>query len=175
MKLISEVGVSPGVSHSGTPSATDGAATLAFETFAAAGGERLRRVLVAHFGIDVGEEVTADALAWGWEHWDDLAVMTNPVGYLYRVAQSSARRYRRWERRVVLPPEACDELHAPEPGLQVALARISAPQRVAIVLVHALGWTYAEAADAMDVPITTVRNHLHRGLQRLRRELGEGS
>jgi RNA polymerase sigma-70 factor (ECF subfamily) len=115
----------------------------------------------------------ADALAWAWEHWDEVAGMGNPVGYLYRVAQSSARRYRRWGQRVVLPPEVWEQPNPPEPGLEVGLAKLSAPQRVAIVLVHGLGWTYEETAESMGVPITSVRNHLHRGLIKLRRHLGE--
>jgi RNA polymerase sigma factor (sigma-70 family) len=59
-----------------------------------------------------------------------------------------------------------------EPRLDAALARLNAAQRVAIILVHGLDWSYQEAADALDVPVSTVRNHLHRGLVRLRRELG---
>jgi RNA polymerase sigma factor (sigma-70 family) len=61
----------------------------------------------------------------------------------------------------------------PEPGLHQALATLSPAQRVAVLLVHGLGWSYAEAADAMNIPVTTIRNHLHRGLKRLRRSLGE--
>jgi len=36
--------------------------------------------------------VTAEALAYAWENWDRLSSMKNPVGYLYRVGQSRARR-----------------------------------------------------------------------------------
>ena len=37
-----------------------------------------------------------------------------------------------------------------------------------MILVHSYGWTYAEAAEALGVPISTFRNHLHRGMTRLR-------
>jgi DNA-directed RNA polymerase specialized sigma24 family protein len=151
----------------------------AFSSFVVTDGARLRRVLVAHYGVEVGSEVASDALAWAWEHWDRVRSMDNPCGFLYRVAQSSARRYRRWQRRVVLPAEkpvaglSVVGLSAPEPGLERALARLSASQRVAVLLVHGLDWSYQDAAAAMDVPITTIRNHLARGMARLRRELGE--
>jgi len=148
----------------------------AFSSFVMTDGARLRRVLVAHYGIEVGAEVASDAFAWAWEHWDQVKIMDNPCGYLYRVAQSSARRHLRWQRRVVLPTEmTVAGLPAPEPGLERALARLSASQRVAVLLVHGLDWSYKDAAAAMDVPITTIRNHLARGLARLRRELGESS
>lgn len=61
----------------------------------------------------------------------------------------------------------------PEPGLDRALSSLRPPQRVAVLLVHGFGWTYQETADAMGVPITTVRNHLHRGMKQLRRWLGD--
>ena len=147
-----------------------------FSSFVVTDGARLRRVLVAHYGVEVGSEVASDALAWAWEHWDRVRNMDNPCGFLYRVAQSSARRHRRWQRRVVLPVETpVAGLPAPEPGLDRALACLSASQRVAVLLVYGLDWSYKDAAAAMDVPITTIRNHLARGLARLRRELGERS
>ena len=31
---------------------------------------RLRRALTAAFGSEVGREAAAEALVYGWEHWD---------------------------------------------------------------------------------------------------------
>ena len=143
-----------------------------FEKFVAIDGERLRRVLFAHFGIEEGDEAAADALAWAWEHWDQVREMTNPVGYLYRVAQTSARRQRRWRRPVGLLAQPHDDLAGFEPGLDAALAGLPRAQRIAVILVHALGWSYQEAGDAMDVPVSSVRNHVHRGVKKLRTSLG---
>ena len=44
-------------------------------------------------------EAAADAMAYAWRHWDTLASMANPVGYLYRVGQTSIRTQTRWRRR----------------------------------------------------------------------------
>ena len=41
---------------------------------------RLRHALVAVFGQDLGREATADELADGWELWERLDGMENPVG-----------------------------------------------------------------------------------------------
>jgi DNA-directed RNA polymerase specialized sigma24 family protein len=142
--------------------------TESFETFIAATEPRLRRAFVARFGVEHGNDVTADVVAYAWEHWETMANTVNPVGYLYRVGQSRARRYRRWARPLAFPMEpSLPGLHV-EPGLGAALGRLSNDQRVAVILVHSYGWTYAEAAGALGIPISTFRNHLHRGMTRLR-------
>lgn len=143
-------------------------AIVSFETFARDAEPRLRRALAAAYGPELAVELNRDALAYAWEHWAAVQAMANPVGYLYRVAQSAARRYVRWQRRPPLPREDTIDGFDPEPGLDAALARLSRDQRVAVVLVHGYGMSYREAADTLDVPVTTVRNHLNRGMNRLR-------
>lgn len=56
---------------------------------------RLSYALAAAYGPQIGKDATADAMAYGWEHWDQLSRMANPAGYLYRVGQTSAKRQRR--------------------------------------------------------------------------------
>jgi DNA-directed RNA polymerase specialized sigma24 family protein len=148
-------------------------ASRAYATFVERDGPRLRRALCARFGVDDGMDVTADALAYAWEHWSEVAPMSNPLGYLYRVGQSSARRHRRWRRPIGLLVMPHDDLAGIEPNLGRALMSLDDDRRVAIVLVHGFGWTYAEAGAALDVPVSTVRNHLHRGLAQLRTILGD--
>jgi DNA-directed RNA polymerase specialized sigma24 family protein len=142
-----------------------------FSRFASDVEPRLRRVLVAWYGVDVGRDVTADALAFAWERWDAVESMANPVGYLFRVAQSRSRRYRR--RPVVLPAIVATELPDVDPRLPGALASLSNQQRAAVLLVHAHGWTQVEAADALGCSVSTLRNHLGRGMRRLRTCLGD--
>jgi DNA-directed RNA polymerase specialized sigma24 family protein len=142
--------------------------TASFETFIAGAEPRLRRAFVARFGVEHGNDVTADVLAYAWEHWKTLATIDNPIGLLYRVGQSRARRYRRWARPVVFPVQSSVPGVHVEPGLGAALSRLSDDQRVAVILVHSYGWTYAEAAEALGTPISTFRNNLHRGMARLR-------
>jgi RNA polymerase sigma-70 factor (ECF subfamily) len=146
--------------------------TSDFDGFVARERPRLEAVLLAHYGADVGREVSADAMAHAWEHWDQVSAMENPVGYLYRVAQSSSRRHLRWRRRVALPAVPPEQATSIDPHLPEALTQLSHQQRVAVVLVHALGWTYEEAASAMEISVSTLRNHLSRGTDRLRQLLG---
>jgi DNA-directed RNA polymerase specialized sigma24 family protein len=147
--------------------------TAAFDAFVATERPRLEAVLLAHYGRDLGHEATADALAYAWEHWDRVSAMDNPVGYLYRVAQSATRRHLRWSRKVALPAVPAELAATVDPELPHALAQLSRQQRVAVLLVHAFGWTYDEAAGAMGISVSTLRNHLLRATARLRDLLGE--
>jgi RNA polymerase sigma factor (sigma-70 family) len=58
-----------------------------------------------------------------------------------------------------------------EPALVPALKSLSARQRTAVVLVHGFGWTIREVAELTGTKVTTVQNHLERGLAKLRRAL----
>lgn len=142
-----------------------------FERFARVEGLRLRRVLSAQHGIDIGSDACAAALAWGWENWERVLAMANPAGYLYRVAQTHARRERENGRTVSLPDEAAsyeDEPDMFDDSLSTALLQLTEPQRVAVLMVHAYGWTPTEVAVVIGARPATVRSHLRRGLRRLR-------
>jgi RNA polymerase sigma-70 factor (ECF subfamily) len=127
---------------------------------------RLALALAAAYGPEVGRESTADALVYAWQHWSRIKEMDNSAGYLYRVGQSSARRYRR--HNPLFPPVPPTELPHVEPGLPVALSSLSASQRTAVVLVHVEGLSEREAAALLGVHRSTVRRHCDRGLARLR-------
>ena len=142
----------------------------AFTEFVAAAGDRLQQGLMAALGPDVGSEVAAEALRYGWEHWERVGAMDNPAGYLYVVGRNMGRRVRR---RPELPPvdAANDRMPWIEPGLPDALASLSERQRVATVLVHGGGWSYAEVAELLEVDRGTVKKHADRGLEKLRSAL----
>lgn len=139
-----------------------------FSAFFALAEPRLRRALVAAHGGERGREATAEALAWAWEHWNEVEGMVNPIGYLYRVGRSRTRGRR--HRVVFARADGGD--HWVEPGLGVALAALTERQRLAVGLVHGYGWTLREVADVCGLRVTTVQNHLERGTARLRLLLG---
>lgn len=143
-----------------------------FESFTLLVAVRLRRALVAAYGLEVGSEAASDAMAYAWEHWPKVQAMDNPTGHLYRVGQSAARKYRRRTVALPLPPPG-DEWAMVRPELPRALARLSARQRAAVLLVHAHGETYAAAAATLRMSVSTLRNHLDRGMRRLRAQLEE--
>ena len=57
--------------------------------------------------------------------------------------------------------------------IQSALLALSTDQREIIVLFHQLEWPIALIAQHLDMPEGTVKSHLHRGRQRLRKAIGE--
>lgn len=139
-----------------------------FTRFARDAEPRLRIALAAAVGQELGSEATAEALAYGWEHWDRIEAMENPVGYLYRVGRSCVRR----PRRLQLPAiPASPRTPIVEPGLPAALAKLSQRQRVVVVLVHGFDWKHREVAELLGVDAPTVATHLRRGLTKLRRHL----
>ena len=131
---------------------------------------RLKYALCAALGGEAGMEATAEALAYGWENWERIQPMENPVGYLYRVGRNKARRRRK--RHPVLPPVPQQEMPWVEPALAEAMSSLSERQRVAVFLVHGFDWTLADVAGFLDVSIATVRQHLDRGMLKLRKKLG---
>ena len=111
---------------------------------------------------------------WGMrgEHWDRIGQMANPVGYLYRVAQSSVRRQRRWIREVSFPAsDASNVNRGVDSEFFDVLARLSPLQRVSVLLVHAYDWTYPEVAEVLGIKVSAVTNHVHRRTNKLRRML----
>jgi len=140
-----------------------------FTTFVRMVEPRLSLALGAAYGVEVGREATADALMFAWEHWANMQSMQNPAGYLYRVGQSSARRYRR--KTPLFPPVSSFELPDVEPGLPAALASLTPAQRTAVVLVEVLEWSEREAAHLLGLDRSTIRRHRDRGLAKLRAAL----
>ena len=131
---------------------------------------RLSYSLAAAYGFEVGHEATADALTYAWENWSKVRALDNPGGFLYRVGQSKARRYRR--STGLFPAVSEQGMPDIEPGLPRALSVLSPAQRVAVVLIHVMGWSITEAAELIGVDRSTIRRHCERGLSKLRFELG---
>ena len=95
--------------------------------------------------------------------------MDNPAGYLYRVGQSEARKH--FRPTGFLPVGPAPGFPDFEPGLAPAMESLTEPQRVGVLLVHALGWTQREAAELLDVDISTLRTHIARAMVKLRTAL----
>lgn len=143
-----------------------------FTDFVGEAEPRLRNALCAAFGREDGREAAAHALAYGWEHWERIRGMENPVGYLWGVGRNRARRLRYRRRHVALPERPAETLPWVEPRLPEALGRLSERQRVTVMLVYGLEWTHAEAAELLGVSRSTVQTQLERGMRKLRTAMG---
>ena len=123
--------------------------------------------LVTHDGHEA-EEIVQDAFVRVLEHWDRVAVMEDPRGYLYRTAMNVFRsRYRRaavaarraWRRDPV--PDPIAEVDAMDATMR-ALSRLSSRQRAAVVLTDLLSFPSEEAARMLGIRASTLRMHLSR-------------
>jgi DNA-directed RNA polymerase specialized sigma24 family protein len=131
---------------------------------------RLLPVLWSRWGIEVGGDLCCEVEEYAWRHSDRLLRMANPLGYLYRVSQSNSRRYVRWSRRTTFPSRFPDVIHE-DPSMHDVmqlLGGLSPDQRACVLLVHGFGWSYDDVAELLGMRRSTVNNHVHRGLSRLR-------
>lgn len=145
-------------------------AVEAFTSFVEGAEPKIRQALTASLGSDLGVDATAEALAYGWEHWARIREMENPVGYLFVVGRNSARKVLRRRPVFYEPPSIAAPLV--EPGLLDAVRALPERQRVTVMLLHCFEWTMPEVAELLGVKKTTVQNHAERAMARLRKTLG---
>jgi len=114
------------------------------------------------------EELTQDAFVRVLEHWDRVAEMESPVGYLYTIAMNEFRKGHRRaiagaKRTLGLTPadDGISEIDARDATVR-ALAPLSPRQRAAVVLIDLLGYPSEEAARMLGIRASTVRQHASR-------------
>lgn len=126
------------------------------------------------------EEIAQDAFVRLLERWDRLPGITDPAAYLYRTAmnlwRSRLRRTAQATKRIAHAAAGGDEMSAIDSTDVVirALAQLPRMQRAAICLVDLLDMTSEQAAAALGIRSSTVRVHLARGRESLRRAEGKG-
>jgi RNA polymerase sigma-70 factor (ECF subfamily) len=76
--------------------------------------------------------------------------------------------------RAVADPTPSPERSAGGIDLERALARLRPAERLCVVLAHGEGMTHAEIAEATGLPLGTVKSHVLRGRDRLRRIYSRG-
>ena len=138
--------------------------TTSFETFFEAERPRLFRalVLVTHDALEA-EELMQDAFVRVWEHWDRVATMDDPIGYLFRTAlnlhRSRLRRALTAAKRAVTPPsgpDPFDEVATRDEAIR-ALALLTVRQRAAVVVTELLGYSSEDAGRILGIRAGTVR------------------
>jgi len=131
---------------------------------------RLMRAFLGTLGPDRADDALSLAFEWAVANWTKLSMMSNPIGYLYRVGTT-----RSTPKPVPMQLPAPVQVGLPdfEPRLIPAMLRLPETQRTAVWLIHACGWSYTDASEAMDIAESTVGTHASRGLAALRRALKE--
>jgi RNA polymerase sigma-70 factor, ECF subfamily len=154
----------------------------AFASLAVAAGDRLHAV--AHRilrDLDLAEDATQQALL---AIWRDLPQLRDPARFdawsyrlLVRACYAEGRRTRRWAPNLRLLPdgdpvaeEGLSEV-VDRDQLERGFRRLSIDHRAVVVLHHYLDLTLDEVAEALGVPVGTIRSRLHHAMRGLRAAL----
>jgi RNA polymerase sigma-70 factor (ECF subfamily) len=126
----------------------------------------------------LAEDATQQALIAAWRSLPQLRDPDRFEAWAYRLVVNACHAEGRREGRHrgnlrLLPndgPIASDPASslASHDQLDRAFRRLSLEHRSVVVLVHYIGFTPAEAAEAIGIPLGTVRSRLHYALQQLR-------
>ena len=157
-----------------------------FGAFVADNAERARQLAWRLVGGDqaTAEDIAQEAFVKAYRSLNRFRGDSSLETWFYRILVREAHNYRRWKRvrefwGGTSSPEAPDPSPTP-PGdlllrrrIETALGRLTRNQRNAFVLVHEEGFTTREAAQMLNRSQGTVKTHLHRALQALRRDLGD--
>lgn len=145
------------------------------------------------------EDLVAEAFAKAWKSLEQFQPGTNIRAWLYRILTNAyinnyRKKHREPEKVSVDAYEKTDDFHlynklsanaggaSPDPVKTVmdrltdldfrrALDELPEEYRTAVVLYDLQGLSYQEAADALDVPLGTVRSRLSRGRKTLQKAL----
>ena len=143
------------------------------------------RHLLRRMGAQAAEadDVAQDALLAAFERITEFRGEGTFAGWVKRIA---ARQYlRRLQREKRLTALAAEEGREEADGhtgdadhrmdLEEALKALSAPERLCVSMCYGAGLSHGEAADALNLPLGTVKSHVKRGLDKLRARLAPAS
>ena len=143
------------------------------------------RALLRRMGADaaLADDLAQDAFLAAFEAIADFRGEGSFAGWVKRIA---ARLYiKRWRRRAELDPapegpEQADEttgdgLTDQRLDLDHALKGLSPAERLYVSLCYGAGLSHAEAAEATGAPLGTVKSHVKRALEKLKRRLATDS
>jgi RNA polymerase sigma-70 factor (ECF subfamily) len=158
----------------------------AFAAFVEARRERAVRVAYRMLAgdQDAAEDVAQNAFLRAHRALAGFRGESSLDTWFYRILVREVHRHRRWRGLRQLFTGAAEQVREPaqegsigDPGLRRrivrALERLSPAQREVFVLVHLEEQSVAETAVVLGKAIGTVKSHLHRALESLRRELAD--
>jgi RNA polymerase sigma-70 factor (ECF subfamily) len=142
----------------------------------------LRTFLRGITAWDDAEDIAQDTFLAVWTHARSFRG-GNVRAWLFSIAWRKAKgaqrswfRRRRRDRDYQGSPPPTRDLGAEERlAVRQALALLPLAQRAALVLSLGCGLSHTEAAQALNLPLGTIKSHILRGRDRLRDVLGEQS
>lgn len=139
------------------------------------------RGLLRRLGADpaTADDVAQDAFLVGFEQIADYRGEGAFGGWIKKTAARLYLRKVKRDARLIFSDAAPEEVPPPAsadaPGdrldLDEALKGLSRGERLCVSLCYGADWSHAEAAEALNIPIGTVKSHVKRGLDKLRARL----
>lgn len=129
--------------------------------------------------LRLASEAVDEAMTRALERWPKVGRYDRPAGWVFRVAINGATSRRRklalrpTRTREALDRPITDDL--PDVDLARQLASLKPVQRSVVLLRFYLQMTPTEIAEVLELPVGTVKSHLHRGLAQLRVAAQEAS
>lgn len=124
---------------------------------------------------DLAADATDEAMIRTYERWRRVRSYANAPGWTYRVAVNWARshqRRRKFRDDRPVPDAPTKAIEPGDPELLAAVGALPMEQRSVIVLRFLLDWSQEQIAEALDIPVGTVKSRTARALDRLRHMKG---
>jgi len=132
----------------------------------------VRALSLALHDNDFGTEAADEAFVRACQNWSSIGTHANPAGWVYRVglnwAHSALRKRRRHRAKAALfaRSESTSD-RTPDIDLQRALAQLSDAHRSVVVCRYYLDFSVTDTADALGVPVGTIKSRLARAIEQL--------
>ncbi len=125
------------------------------------------------------DDLAQDSFVFAWEHIGRFDPARSFRPWLFGIAWHKYReRKRSWLRLLKRESAAVQDQTSfvPDPGLKLDLVKatetLPVEQRAAVLLCLGAEFTHAEAAQALALPLGTVKSHVARGREKLAAALG---
>lgn len=126
------------------------------------------------------DDIAQETLLTAWSRLRALREGGSFKSWLFSIAwntvrtasRSAVRRRQRDTGWQAEQDDTSDPQHERHIALQQALAELSEEQRAAVALCLGGGWSHAEAAQILSMPLGTLKSHISRGRARLEAILG---
>lgn len=135
---------------------------------------RLHRISYLILGREADcEDAVQETLLRAWQSLASLRNEQYFETWLIRILINESRRMLRRRRITVEIPESMPAPEPPDRALHDALLALDARYRIPVILHHLEGYDINAIADALGLPVSTVKYRLRRGRELLRYELSE--
>jgi RNA polymerase sigma factor (sigma-70 family) len=142
--------------------------------------QAVRLFLRGQIARDEADDIAQETFLAAWTNAKSFRGEASVRSWLCSIAwrklKASQRAWFRGRRRDTVYQTSRDDAYetaaADEHALHQALALLPSDQRAAVMLCLGCGLSHSETAEALDMPLGTVKSHVLRGRERLQEVLG---